>query len=113
MQTLGTLGVDPASFAQDDGSGLSRHNMVCSHCNSTLHSTNANLMCAPQLSPESLANTLHGLQTVLSPERFKLFKSFLPLAGKSGSLINRCAMTTKSCRPQKSPSPHLACHHTP
>jgi D-alanyl-D-alanine carboxypeptidase len=41
------------------------------------------------LSPESLADALNGLQMTLPQEKFKLFKSFLPLAGKSGSLINR------------------------
>jgi D-alanyl-D-alanine carboxypeptidase len=44
---------------------------------------------ASQLSPESLADALNGLQMTLPQEKFKLFKSFLPLAGKSGSLINR------------------------
>jgi len=67
-KTLKHLGADPASFAQVDGSGLSRHNM---------------------LSPESLAHLLNGMQTMNSPVKFKLFRSFLPLAGKSGSLINR------------------------
>lgn len=67
-KTLKDLGAEPASFAQVDGSGLSRHNM---------------------LSPESLAHLLNGMQMMNSPTSFKLFRSFLPLAGKSGSLINR------------------------
>ena len=60
--TLTQLGIDPASFALTDGSGLSRHNLV---------------------SPVALVQTLQ----VMAPQAG--FRASLPVAGQSGTLEYR------------------------
>jgi D-alanyl-D-alanine carboxypeptidase/D-alanyl-D-alanine-endopeptidase (penicillin-binding protein 4) len=64
-QTLTALGVNPASYFQADGSGLSRRNLV---------------------SPEALVQTLQGMAQ--TPEA-SIFRASLPVAGVSGTLKNR------------------------
>jgi D-alanyl-D-alanine carboxypeptidase/D-alanyl-D-alanine-endopeptidase (penicillin-binding protein 4) len=64
-QTLTALSVNPASYFQADGSGLSRRNLV---------------------SPEALVQTLQGMAQ--TPEA-SIFRASLPVAGVSGTLKNR------------------------
>ncbi len=64
-QTLTELGVDPSSYVLDDGSGLSRHNLV---------------------SPAALVQTLKAIAK--TPEA-AIYIASLPVAGKSGNLLNR------------------------
>ncbi|MBP0004697.1 MAG: D-alanyl-D-alanine carboxypeptidase/D-alanyl-D-alanine-endopeptidase [Cyanobacteria bacterium SBC] len=64
-EALRELGVDPASFALNDGSGLSRLNWV---------------------SPESLVQTLQGMAR--SPHA-RLYRNSLPVASESGTLQSR------------------------
>ncbi|MBD1836246.1 D-alanyl-D-alanine carboxypeptidase/D-alanyl-D-alanine-endopeptidase [Cyanobacteria bacterium FACHB-472] len=64
-QTLTELGVDPSSYVLNDGSGLSRHNLV---------------------SPVALVQTLKAIAK--TPEA-AIYLASLPVAGKSGSLLNR------------------------
>lgn len=68
--TLTDLGVDPQGYAIEDGSGLSRHNLV---------------------SPEALVQLLKGMAQ--SPEA-DIFRASLPVAGVSGTLKNRFKNTT-------------------
>ncbi len=63
--TLTELGVNPESYVLNDGSGLSRHNLV---------------------SPEAFVQTLRAIAQ--TPEA-AVFRASLPLAGKSGTLQNR------------------------
>jgi len=63
--TLTQLGVDPASYAIVDGSGLSRKDLV---------------------SPEALVQTLQGMAK--SPAAY-VYRASLPVAGRSGTLKNR------------------------
>jgi D-alanyl-D-alanine carboxypeptidase/D-alanyl-D-alanine-endopeptidase (penicillin-binding protein 4) len=67
--TLTSLGVDPKSYVQVDGSGLSRHNLV---------------------SPEALVQTLKVMAQ--SPEA-EAYQTSLPIAGISGTLQNRFQQT--------------------
>lgn len=62
---LAVLGVNPASFVQVDGSGLSRQNLA---------------------TPTALVQTLKAMTT--APDA-KLFQETLPVAGVSGTLRNR------------------------
>ncbi|UZQ54348.1 D-alanyl-D-alanine carboxypeptidase/D-alanyl-D-alanine-endopeptidase [Trichothermofontia sichuanensis B231] len=62
---LAVLGVNPASFVQVDGSGLSRQNLA---------------------TPTALVQTLKAMMT--APDA-KLFRETLPVAGVSGTLRNR------------------------
>jgi|GEM_PF-1175142 len=62
---LAGLGVNPASFTQADGSGLSRRNLA---------------------TPTALVQTLKAMTT--TPDA-KLFRETLPVAGVSGTLRNR------------------------
>eukprot|EP01112_Ceratiomyxa_fruticulosa_P011459 TRINITY_DN3106_c0_g2_i1.p1 TRINITY_DN3106_c0_g2~~TRINITY_DN3106_c0_g2_i1.p1 ORF type:complete len:519 (+),score=108.20 TRINITY_DN3106_c0_g2_i1:141-1697(+) len=64
---LQSLGVDNNTFAQDDGSGLSRHNLV---------------------SPLSLLTTVRQVY-YLPGNLGKQYISFLPVAGETGDLQNR------------------------
>lgn len=63
--TLTDMGVDPQGYAIEDGSGLSRHNLI---------------------SPEALVQLLKGMAQ--SPEA-DIFRASLPVAGVSGTLKNR------------------------
>ena len=67
--TLTQLGVNPASYIIVDGSGLSRKNLV---------------------SPEALAQTLQGMAK--SPAAY-VYRTSLPVAGRSGTLKNRFLKT--------------------
>lgn len=62
---LAPLGVDPNSFRQVDGSGLSRYNMA---------------------KPRTFTSILRGMEA--SPGRYVFYDS-LPIAGQSGTLRNR------------------------
>ncbi|WP_448560862.1 D-alanyl-D-alanine carboxypeptidase/D-alanyl-D-alanine endopeptidase [Trichothermofontia sp.] len=64
-EALAAIGVNPASFVQVDGSGLSRQNLA---------------------TPTALVQTLKAMTT--APDA-KLFKETLPVAGVSGTLRNR------------------------
>jgi D-alanyl-D-alanine carboxypeptidase/D-alanyl-D-alanine-endopeptidase (penicillin-binding protein 4) len=63
--TLTRLGVNPESYVPEDGSGLSRQNLV---------------------SPEALVQTLRAMS---SSPRADIYRASLPVAGVSGSLKNR------------------------
>ncbi|MBW4496963.1 MAG: D-alanyl-D-alanine carboxypeptidase/D-alanyl-D-alanine-endopeptidase [Oscillatoria princeps RMCB-10] len=63
--TLTRLGVNPESYVPEDGSGLSRQNLV---------------------SPEALVQTLRAMA---SSPRADIYRASLPVAGVSGSLKNR------------------------
>ncbi len=63
--TLTKLGVDPDSYVQADGSGLSRHNLV---------------------SPEALVQILRAMVNIPAAS---VWKASLPVAGVSGTLMNR------------------------
>ena len=64
-QTLTGMGVDPATYVQADGSGLSRRNLI---------------------SPEALVQTLRAIAQTTD---FEVFRNSLPVAGVSGTLQNR------------------------
>ncbi|MFM7544984.1 MAG: D-alanyl-D-alanine carboxypeptidase/D-alanyl-D-alanine-endopeptidase [Synechococcales cyanobacterium] len=64
-QTLTQMGVDPESYEQSDGSGLSRRNLV---------------------SPEAIVQTLQAAYRTTTGD---LFRSTLPVAGVTGTLRNR------------------------
>ncbi len=74
--TLTALGVDPESYVLDDGSGLSRHNLV---------------------SPEAIAQTL---QLMAQTPQARVYRASLPIAGVSGSLENRFGNTLAQGRVQ-------------
>jgi len=63
--TLSQLGVDPKSYVLVDGSGLSRHDLV---------------------SPQALVETL---QAMAKTPNASIYRGSLPVAGKSGTLVNR------------------------
>jgi D-alanyl-D-alanine carboxypeptidase/D-alanyl-D-alanine-endopeptidase (penicillin-binding protein 4) len=63
--TLTRLGVNPETYVPEDGSGLSRQNLV---------------------SPEALVQTLRAMA---SSPRANIYRASLPVAGVSGSLKNR------------------------
>lgn len=63
--TLNTLGVDSTGYVLADGSGLSRRNLI---------------------TPEALVQTLQGMAKTPATD---VYRASLPVAGKSGSLINR------------------------
>lgn len=63
--TLSDLGVDPKSYVLEDGSGLSRHNLV---------------------SPEAFVQTLRAIALLPQAE---IYRVSLPVAGISGTLRNR------------------------
>jgi len=67
---LTPLGVDPNSFRQVDGSGLSRYNMA---------------------KPQTFVSILRGMDA--SPGRYIFYRS-LPIAGQSGTLRNRFLNTS-------------------
>jgi D-alanyl-D-alanine carboxypeptidase/D-alanyl-D-alanine-endopeptidase (penicillin-binding protein 4) len=64
-QTLTQMGVDPESYEQSDGSGLSRRNLV---------------------SPEAIVQILQAAYRTTTGD---LFRSTLPVAGVTGTLRNR------------------------
>lgn len=64
-ETLTRLGVDPAGYVLADGSGLSRHNLV---------------------SPDAIAQTL---RVMAKSPLATVYRASLPVAGISGTLINR------------------------
>ncbi len=68
-QALTNLGVDPKGYVMADGSGLSRHNLV---------------------SPDAIAQTLSAMAS--SPYA-AVYRASLPVAGVSGTLLNRLKNT--------------------
>ncbi|MBA2377618.1 MAG: D-alanyl-D-alanine carboxypeptidase/D-alanyl-D-alanine-endopeptidase, partial [Rubrobacter sp.] len=68
-QALTNLGVDPKGYVMADGSGLSRHNLV---------------------SPDAIAQTLSAMAS--SPYA-AVYRASLPVAGVSGTLLNRLQNT--------------------
>ena len=68
-QALTNLGVDPKGYVMADGSGLSRHNLV---------------------SPDAIAQTLTAMA---SSQYAAVYKASLPVAGVSGTLVNRLKNT--------------------
>ncbi len=68
-QALTNLGVDPKGYVMADGSGLSRHNLV---------------------SPDAIAQTLSAMS---SSQYATVYKASLPVAGVSGTLVNRLKNT--------------------
>jgi D-alanyl-D-alanine carboxypeptidase/D-alanyl-D-alanine-endopeptidase (penicillin-binding protein 4) len=74
--TLSALGIDPESYVLDDGSGLSRHNLV---------------------SPDAIAQTL---QLMAQTPQATVYRASLPIGGVSGSLQNRFRNTLAQGRVQ-------------
>ena len=68
-QALTNLGVDPKGYVMADGSGLSRHNLV---------------------SPDAIAQTL---SVMASSQYAAIYRASLPVAGVSGTLVNRLKNT--------------------
>ena len=68
-QALTNLGVDPKGYVMADGSGLSRHNLV---------------------SPDAIAQTLSAMT---SSQYAAVYRASLPVAGVSGTLLNRLKNT--------------------
>ncbi len=68
-QALTNLGVDPKGYVMADGSGLSRHNLV---------------------SPDAIAQTLSAMA---SSQYAAVYRASLPVAGVSGTLLNRLKNT--------------------
>ena len=68
-QALTNLGVDPKGYVMADGSGLSRHNLV---------------------SPDAIAQTLSAMS---SSQYATVYRASLPVAGVSGTLLNRLKNT--------------------
>ena len=68
-QALTNLGVDPKGYVMADGSGLSRHNLV---------------------SPNAIAQTLNAMA---SSQYAAVYRASLPVAGVSGTLVNRLKNT--------------------
>merc|ERR1712232_869316 len=64
------MGVDISTFVQDDGSGLSRHNLI---------------------SPRAMVDVLEMMDNT---EKGPIYRSFLPVAGESGTLSSRFQGTT-------------------
>lgn len=86
MQTLKEMGVDSSTFKQADGSGLSRHNLV-----PFANVYFAQHLSLPKVSPNAMVQVFDSLLSLPNADG-ALFRSFLPVGGRSGTLKNRYSL---------------------